>query len=186
MRLLFICARNRLRSPTAERVFAGVCGVETCSAGVSPDAEQPLTADLIEWADVILVMEPRHRAKMARTFGRLLRGKRVACLGIPDDYGYMTPSWSACCGIAFPDRCLCCPPGGPPNQGTAPHRQSLTAAGDLRFAWPPSSELCRLAYKENERGTWFPHSFVFLNSRQCTSNHTGGSELPSVAHGVTV
>ena len=89
MRVLFICARNRLRSPTAERVFAGVCGVETWSAGVSPDAEQPLTADLIEWADVILVMEPRHRAKMARTFGRLLRGKRVACLGIPDDYGYM-------------------------------------------------------------------------------------------------
>jgi predicted protein tyrosine phosphatase len=92
MRLLFICARNRLRSPTAERVFAGVCGVETCSAGVSPDAEQPVTAELVEWADVILVMEPRHRAKLSRAFGRLLKGKRMACLGIPDDFSYMNPA----------------------------------------------------------------------------------------------
>ena len=91
MNLLFVCARNRRRSPTAERVFAGVCGVETDSAGVSPDAEQPLTADLLAWADIILVMEPRHRARMARAFGRHLRSKRVACLGIPDDYDFLDP-----------------------------------------------------------------------------------------------
>ena len=66
MHLLFLCARNRWRSPTAERIFAGIGGVETCSAGVRPDAEQPLTAELIEWADIIFVMEPRHRAIMAR------------------------------------------------------------------------------------------------------------------------
>lgn len=89
MRILFVCARNRLRSPTAERVFAGVCGVETCSAGVSPDAEQPVTAELLDWADIVLVMEPAHRAKMARAFGARLRGKRVACLGIRDDFAYM-------------------------------------------------------------------------------------------------
>jgi predicted protein tyrosine phosphatase len=91
MNVLFVCGRNRLRSPTAEELFSGVCGVETSSAGVSPDAESPLTADLIEWADVVLVMEPQHRAKMARSFGRQLRGKRVACLGIPDKYDYMAP-----------------------------------------------------------------------------------------------
>ena len=89
MRLLFLCGRNCLRSPTAERVFAGVCGIETNSAGVNPDAKQPLSAELIQWADVILVMEPSHRAKMTRAFGRLLRGKRVACLGIPDKFAYM-------------------------------------------------------------------------------------------------
>jgi predicted protein tyrosine phosphatase len=88
MRLLFVCSRNRLRSPTAERVF---CGVETLSAGTAPDAETPLTADLIEWADVILVMEPAHRTRVTRAFGRQVRGKRVVCLGIPDDYGYMQP-----------------------------------------------------------------------------------------------
>ena len=90
-RLLFVCARNRLRSPTAERVFGGVNGVEACSAGVAPDAEEALSADLIAWADVILVMEPAHRARMTRAFGGHLRGKRVVCLDIRDDYEFMQP-----------------------------------------------------------------------------------------------
>jgi predicted protein tyrosine phosphatase len=37
--LLFLCARNRLRSPTAEQVFASRPGVETASAGLAPDAD---------------------------------------------------------------------------------------------------------------------------------------------------
>ena len=32
---LFICSRNRLRSPTAEAVFAAWPGVETASAGLA-------------------------------------------------------------------------------------------------------------------------------------------------------
>lgn len=91
MRVLFVCARNRLRSPTAERLFAGVAGVETASAGIAPDADQPLTAELVEWAEVIAVMEPKHRAGVARAFGTRLRGKRVICLGIADEYEYMDP-----------------------------------------------------------------------------------------------
>ena len=91
MHLLFVCARNRLRSPTAEHLFAGVSGVETASAGVQPDADQPLTPELIAWADVIFVMENRHRAKMSRAFGPSLRGKRVVNLDIPDEYDYMEP-----------------------------------------------------------------------------------------------
>lgn len=91
MQVLFVCARNRLRSPTAERVFSGVAGVEAISAGIAPDAEQPLTAELIEWAEVIMVMEPKHRVRMARAFGPKLRGKRVVCLDIADDYAYMDP-----------------------------------------------------------------------------------------------
>ena len=50
-RLLFVCSRNRLRSPTAEQVFASVPGFETRSAGTARDAETRLTAGLIEWAD---------------------------------------------------------------------------------------------------------------------------------------
>jgi predicted protein tyrosine phosphatase len=89
MRLLFVCSRNRLRSPTAEQVFAAVPGFETRSAGTARDAETRLTAGLIAWADVILVMEPHHRARMTREFPRAVRGKRVVCLAIPDDYEYM-------------------------------------------------------------------------------------------------
>ena len=58
MNLLFVCARNRLRSPTAERIFADWPGVDTASAGTAADAEAPVTPELLDWADVIMVMEP--------------------------------------------------------------------------------------------------------------------------------
>ena len=40
--ILFICTQNRLRSPTAEQVFAEWPGVETASAGLGNDAEVPV------------------------------------------------------------------------------------------------------------------------------------------------
>jgi len=89
--LLFLCARNRLRSSTAERIFASHPGVETASAGLAPDAEEPVTPDHLDWADVIFVMERAHRAKLQRRFGPHLKGKRVICLDIPDDYDFMQP-----------------------------------------------------------------------------------------------
>ena len=89
LRALFVCSRNRLRSPTAEQVFSGVEGVETASAGLAPDADNPMTAELAEWADVIFVMEKVHRTRLQRRFGRHLKRARVVCLDIADDYGFM-------------------------------------------------------------------------------------------------
>lgn len=91
MRLLFVCSRNRLRSPTAERVFGEIDGIETDSAGVAPDADNPVTSESIAWADVIFVMEPTHRAKLNKSFSSALRGKRVVCLDVPDTFDYMEP-----------------------------------------------------------------------------------------------
>jgi predicted protein tyrosine phosphatase len=91
-RVLFLCSRNRLRSPTAEHLFADHPGMECASAGLAPDAEHPLSAELVEWADVIFVMEKRHRAKLVAKFGRHLAGRRIICLDIPDDYDYMAPA----------------------------------------------------------------------------------------------
>ena len=91
MHVLFICSRNRLRSPTAERVFADWPGVETASAGLAPDADSPVTPELLAWADLIFVMEDRHRGRLSSPFGRYLKGKRIICLGIPDDYEFMDP-----------------------------------------------------------------------------------------------
>lgn len=88
-RVLFICAKNKLRSPTAEHVFAAYPGVETDSAGVNHDAEVPVSVEHLHWADVVVVMEKRHQAKLRRDFGHALNGKRVVCLDIPDDYDYM-------------------------------------------------------------------------------------------------
>lgn len=92
MHVLFVCAQNRLRSPTAEAVFSQYEGVACESAGVHDTADVPLDPELIAWADIIFVMESAHRAKITRKFKRHLHGKRMVVLGIPDDYAYMDPA----------------------------------------------------------------------------------------------
>ena len=91
-RVLFICSQNRLRSPTAERVFADHPGIECSSAGLGIDAENPVTPELVEWAEIIFVMEKAHRSKLSLKFRRDLGNKRVICLDIPDQYDYMDPT----------------------------------------------------------------------------------------------
>jgi predicted protein tyrosine phosphatase len=91
MNLLFVCSRNRLRSPTAEVVFAGLTGHAALSAGTSADAETVVSADLVEWADIIFAMEGVHRRRLNQRFASLLRTKRIIVLGIADEYGYMDP-----------------------------------------------------------------------------------------------
>ena len=86
--VLFVCSQNKLRSPTAEQVFAEWPGIEVSSAGLNNDAEEPLTAELVEWADVIFVMEQAHRNRLLKKFKRSLKA-RLIVLGIPDDYKFM-------------------------------------------------------------------------------------------------
>jgi len=88
-RLLFVCSRNKLRSPTAEVVFSQYEGIEAISAGTNNDAETPLSGDLIDWADIVFVMEKAHRNRVTQKFKPQLRDKRVVVLGIPDDYAFM-------------------------------------------------------------------------------------------------
>lgn len=90
--VLFLCSRNRLRSPTAEEVFSAWPGIAVASAGLSPDADHVLTPELVAWAQVIFVMERAHRVKLAARFRPQLKGKQVICLDIPDDFEYMAPA----------------------------------------------------------------------------------------------
>lgn len=90
--VLFLCGRNRARSPTAEAVFSGLDGIAVMSAGTSKDADTPLTADLVAWADVIFTMEASHRAKLSSNFRAALKNKRVVCLDIADEYAFMDPA----------------------------------------------------------------------------------------------
>jgi predicted protein tyrosine phosphatase len=89
MNLLFVCSRNRLRSPTAEAIFSGLDGYDVLSAGTSPDAETIVSTDLVEWADTIFAMEGVHRHRLTERFGPSLRTKRLIVLGIADEYSYM-------------------------------------------------------------------------------------------------
>ncbi|UBB24620.1 low molecular weight protein tyrosine phosphatase family protein [Pseudoxanthomonas japonensis] len=90
-KVLFICSQNRLRSPTAEQVFADWPGVETASAGLNNDAENPLTPELLTWAELVFVMERAHRNKLSSRFRAHLGRQRIVCLDIPDEYDYMDP-----------------------------------------------------------------------------------------------
>ncbi len=90
-KLLFICGKNRLRSPTAEVVFGEYEGLETDAAGVDRDAEVIVNGEAIAWADLIFVMEKPHRSKLSSKFQSHLKGKRVICLDIPDEYDFMNP-----------------------------------------------------------------------------------------------
>ena len=89
--VLFLCSRNKLRSPTAEAIFSGHPAIEVDSAGLSNDAEVPLTLEQIEWADLIVVMEKVHRSRLNRKFRSALSEKRIAVLDILDNYDYMDP-----------------------------------------------------------------------------------------------
>lgn len=90
-RVLFICSQNRLRSPTAEQVFSSREDLECSSAGLNHDAENPVTAELVQWAELIFVMEKAHRNKLRARFKQHLAGARVICLDIPDEYPFMDP-----------------------------------------------------------------------------------------------
>jgi predicted protein tyrosine phosphatase len=87
--VLFVCSQNRLRSPTAERVFSNRAGFEVLSAGTDPESGNPVSSELVEWADVIFVMEKAHRNRISKKYRALLKNKRVVCLNIPDEYEYM-------------------------------------------------------------------------------------------------
>ncbi len=89
-KVVFVCSRNRLRGPTAEAVFSGRADLEVASAGTNEDADTPVSADLVAWADVIFVMERAHRAKLRRRFRAVLKA-RMVCLDIPDDFVFMDP-----------------------------------------------------------------------------------------------
>ncbi|MDY6901657.1 MAG: low molecular weight protein tyrosine phosphatase family protein [Cyanobacteriota bacterium] len=91
MKLLFLCSQNKLRSPTAEAVFSEYEGLEVESAGLNKGAENLLSTESIEWADIIFVMENSHKNKLSKNFKSFMKGKRVVCLDIPDEYDYMEP-----------------------------------------------------------------------------------------------
>lgn len=87
MKVLFICNQNRHRSVTAEEIFAD--RYETKSAGLFNDT--PVTAEQLEWADLVIVMEDFQRGELNTRFPKQYMKKRILCLDIPDIYLYMSP-----------------------------------------------------------------------------------------------
>lgn len=91
MNLLFLCSKNQWRSPTAEKVFERDPGIAVRSRGTSRSARRTVTARDLQWADLVLVMEPKHKRRLLADFPGEARAAEIHVLDIPDDYRYMAP-----------------------------------------------------------------------------------------------
>lgn len=86
---LFICSRNQWRSRTAEDIFKNIDGFNVRSAGTSNSARIRVNQKLIEWADLIFVMEKQHKQFLTSKYSFLLQDKEIIVLDIPDEFQYM-------------------------------------------------------------------------------------------------
>jgi predicted protein tyrosine phosphatase len=91
-KLLFVCSRNRWRSPTAGSLFKDHPRYEARSAGTANSARIKVTSGHLGWADLIFCMEQKHADQLRERFPEEIAGKTLITLRIPDDYGFMDPA----------------------------------------------------------------------------------------------
>ena len=87
--VLFVCSMNRWRSPTAEKVYEKREMVNARSRGTSKKAVRTVAPSDLKWADVLLVMENKHREQLLSRFPGELKFVELHVLDIPDDYRFM-------------------------------------------------------------------------------------------------
>jgi protein-tyrosine phosphatase len=89
MNLLFVCSKNKWRSLTAEKIFQGKIAHNVKSAGTDEGARIKLTEKHLTWADIIFVMENKHRQIIKQKFQTNFDSDKIVVLDIPDEYQYM-------------------------------------------------------------------------------------------------
>lgn len=93
MNVLFVCSANKKRSKTAEDYFSQKYpSLNIQSAGTNhkicqKEGTTPLEEEMLEWADVIYLMEVKHRKEIKKHIGDKY-GKKMYVLNIKDDYDY--------------------------------------------------------------------------------------------------
>lgn len=90
-RALFICSRNRLWQPDGRSGVRRVARHRHRLRGLAPDADVRLSAEQLDWADIVFVMERAHKARLSAQFGAHLKHRKIVCLDIPDRYAFMQP-----------------------------------------------------------------------------------------------
>jgi len=91
LRVLFICHFNRKRSATAERVFTKDPTLEVLSAGTSEEALVQVNARMLEWADIVFVMDGDQIRDLERMFPGHPAIDRLVSLEIRDVYHFLDP-----------------------------------------------------------------------------------------------
>jgi predicted protein tyrosine phosphatase len=90
-RVLFVCRHNRMRSATAERIFCKRADLDVRSAGTSADALTRINRRMLDWADLIFIMDDQQRRSLQRQFGTHPALQRLICLDIPDEFAFLQP-----------------------------------------------------------------------------------------------
>jgi predicted protein tyrosine phosphatase len=90
-RVLFLCHYNMTRSATAERLFCKRRDLEVRSAGTSPDALARVNALMLDWAELIFIMDDHQRRALADMFPDHPALQRLICLDIPDNFTFLEP-----------------------------------------------------------------------------------------------
>lgn len=89
MNILFVCSRNKWRSATAETIYKNHPEHQVRSAGTEPSARIKLNAKHVIWADLIFVMEKKHKRRIEEKFSEEIVDKKIVIMDIPDEYQYM-------------------------------------------------------------------------------------------------
>ncbi|WP_299684564.1 phosphotyrosine protein phosphatase [uncultured Dokdonia sp.] len=92
-KILFVCSANKQRSKTAADYFSKKYpSVQFDSAGTNhkvciKEGTQPLTHELMNWADVVITMEEKHKTIIIE-IGDIKYQEKIQVVSIPDDFTY--------------------------------------------------------------------------------------------------
>lgn len=89
MNILFVCSRNKWRSRTAETIYKNQGTYSFKSAGTENSARIRVNLEHINWADIIFVMEKKHKQRIQEKFDLNSRDYNFVILDIEDNYQYM-------------------------------------------------------------------------------------------------
>jgi len=89
LNILFVCAKNQWRSPTAATIYQNDARLAVQSAGLSKQSPCEISAKLLAWADVVMVMENEHASRIRDRFRAKVELPEIVSLEIPDDYPFM-------------------------------------------------------------------------------------------------
>lgn len=92
--ILFVCSANKQRSKTAEDYFstkfAGLHHFNSAGTNLkicNKEGTNPINQEFLDWADLILVMEKRHKELILSSFSKK-HGSKIKTLAIPDRFKY--------------------------------------------------------------------------------------------------
>jgi predicted protein tyrosine phosphatase len=87
-RVLFVCTQNKVRSLTAEHLYRARPDLAVKSCGTATFAKNQLTAELLNWAEVVFYFDDSQAEVINRNFAPVVTEKPVICLGLPDVFTY--------------------------------------------------------------------------------------------------